>query len=853
MSTKITITPQTDFSRLMDAMTKAVEAISEAMAIYINLKLKGQHDDEITPLLRRHFESVYPKKQFRGTGIDWHIVDGLHRVQRGHTARPEGELPRLVQLILLHVNEAFIQSGRLAKGHVLFPSPLFIAVEALTVPQEPHTRAYPLLAARMLLSHRLGIWPRNAFTDYGVQDGDAIDENTVIEEIGNCRTWVSVGDIWTIKADLRKCFIGNFMAVRGVLLMRSSAAHALTFLNSGLFSKRWAPARLSLQFQFRLSQKFERLPPPSDFMNEILGVPVAIRGMDNVFFNGIKPSVGAGLVMQLSGGPGSGKTTFALALAAALAPLGTQSLYFSFEEEEGDLASKLRQQSQPRLKNLSYHQSDDSEWFKAYAIPTNSLAAIQSSVIDPLMQRIGQVQRDWPAVRNKQGIVPPLPFLVVLDSLSALSLDAESASPDNSSTKSSTVRQRLAAFVNLCRQMRVFVILVTSDNRSAWGDLDYVVDMVVNLKVEGADEHNRKPIRLFNLSKSRQQISRHGTHIFHLSGDSGFRIAPQLSSQMDAQQDIKQLLWDRHTFIESLNVRRTESGGYRYADFIKLHWRSQILLQGRGSSGKAGLALKIALSPKYAVEGFIEGQQSPRILIVSFLYPGSYYDVLQMRLQRAIVREAKVMQLRGLTEQAAERYVKSIPPVSVIHLTPGTLHAEDLHSMMVRRLEEGRLSGRPYTAAIIDGLHNLALQFPGASESSYLFPILYGTLSRANVTTITTFTTLAINSSEHGLAADANEESVFRLRVHLPLLHTLVQASDYVIEIVRAAKSDRPGTQQASILQTQSETTGVYLLRVQSAISRDPPSALIGWNRQEMEFTEPGTGYEESQRELPID
>lgn len=840
--------PDTDFKRLMAAMATAVDAISEAMAIFLEEHLAKTESQRVAARLKTHFEKAYPRKHYGSTGIDWHIVEGLYKNQRGHTARRQGENPRLVQLVIFHMEEALKQTDerRIAAGHILFPSPLYIAVEALTVPQEPHTRAFPLLAARSLLSRRLGIWPRNAFTDQVDSKDSPIDENVIIEEIGNCRTWVQYGDIWEIKSDPRKSFIGNFLALRGVLLMRFTYGEGIKFLRGGMFSTGWqkSSSRQSQGLQFKLSKKYERLPPPADFMNEILGVPVALRGMDNVFFNGIKPSVNAGLVVQLSGGPGSGKTTFALALAASLAPMGTQTLYFSFEEAEGDLISKLRQQSQPRLSKLSYHQSPDDKWFQAFDIGVTSLDTIEDQVIAPLKARLELSKADSPAVRESGGVLPPLPFLVVLDSLSALSLDENSKKGQTNS-----IRQRLASFVSLCREMRVLVILITSDDRLAWGDLDYVVDMVINLRVEGAQEHNKKPIRLLSLTKSRQQISRHGTHIFHLSGESGFRIAPQLSSQMDSQQDVRQLLWDRDSFIQALNIRSTGSGGYKYVDFIKLHWRSQILLQGKGSSGKAGLAMRIALSPRFSENGYIEDQSSPKVLVLSFLYPPAYYETLQQRLHRAMQREIKISSLLKFNADQAAKYIKEIPPVEVIRLTPGALHAEDLHSMLVRHLDAGKLNGRPYTAVIIDGLHNLALQFPGASESSYLFPILYGTLSRANVTTITTFTTLSINSSELGPAADTQEESVFRLRVHLPLLHTLVQASDYVLEVVR---KDRKLLNKSSILQGSDENS-VYLVRVQSAISRDPPDGLIGWHRQELEFADPGWEQQGTQASLPMD
>jgi len=866
---------QSSFPRLMELFGRTVGVVSEAIATALEAGLEKRPDD-LRDKLRGIFERVFPEPSYHPTGKDPHLVRGLYKRSRGHTTERS---PRLVDLVIFHLQEAFDQASErgVARGYILAPSPLLIAIEALTIPEAYHTRAYSLLAARIYLSRKLGVWPRNAFVDQGSSNTQfTIDENTIIEEFDYCRTLVEYGDIWSVKADPKKSFIGHYLAARGVLVLRFRQADAIDFMRRGIFSSQGAdPEVSSRELQYRLSHRYTKLPAPADFMNEILGVPLAIRGAEVIFFNGLKPSVNAGLVMQLSGGPGTGKTTLALALAAALASIGTQTLYFSVEEAAADLSSKLRQQLQSRLTALSYYSTDEENWFKAYELTPTSLNAIETSIIEPLAKSIAEEKSNWSTLKSAGAAIPALPFLVVVDSLSALDVEdggfqeAESAESterrrvDYRDGNQWLIRRRLSEFVRLCREMRVFVILITGDRGQPSRDLDYLVDMVVHLGVEGSDQHSQKPVRLLTLSKSRQQISRHGTHIFHLSGDSGLRLAPQLSSQMDALQDLRQLLWDRHTYSEVMNVRRASSGGYKYVEFMRIHWRSQILLQGKGSSGKAGLALKIALSPKFSAEGFVSGQDSPRVLVLSFLYPQSYYDTLKQRIEKGILRESKVSNLLGFSKQAAEKFATSIPKLTVIHLTPGFLVAEDLHSKLIRKLEEARLEGRPYSCVIIDGLHNLALQFPGAGESVNLLPIMYGTLARSNVTTITTFTTLALSSSEIGSAGDLAEESVFRLRVHLPLLHTLVQASDYVLEVFRADRA-RPladvydkaalSLRGSSIKAPSTEDRGAaYLVAVQSAISRDPPASLIGWQRQDLEFCDPGWNFGERQQSLPIE
>ena len=175
----------------------------------------------------------------------------------------------------------------------------------------------------------------------------------------------------------------------------------------------------------------------------------------------------------------------------------------------------------------------------------------------------------------------------------------------------------------------------------------------------------------------------------------------------------------------------------------------------------------------------------------------------------------------GFDKSAAAKFVAGTPRLGFVHFAPGFLSAEDLYSKLVRALEGAHLEGRPFTDVIIDGLHNLALQFPGARDTDVLWPIVYGTLSRVDVTTITTFTALELKEARKSHGTASPEESLFRLRTHLPLMHALVQASDYVIEISRAEQGE------------------LYETTIHSAINREPPRNHLFWHRGDLEFVEP--------------
>jgi hypothetical protein len=198
---------------------------------------------------------------------------------------------------------------------------------------------------------------------------------------------------------------------------------------------------------------------------------------------------------------------------------------------------------------------------------------------------------------------------------------------------------------------------------------------------------------------------------------------------------------------------------------------------------------------------------------VSFLYPSSYYEELQRRMLTLLALETNALVDKGFSSEDAREYARATPRVNVLNFSPGFLPGEDLYSKLFRALEAARLEGAPYTDVVIDGLQNLALQFPGARDADVLWPIVFGTLARANVSTVSTFTSLELMGGRPDRSATLPEEGEFRLKAHLPLLHALVQSSDYVLNVVRNPED------------------GGYELSVTSAVDREPPRERALWDR----------------------
>lgn len=145
--------PMQGFPQLIAAMTQCVGAMAEALCIALEFSEKRKALREKTAAaLKEHFQRIYPESKYHSTGIDPHLAIALHRDARGHYGR-NLDHPRLVDLVLLHLGEAIDQAEerRVSAGNLLVPSPVYLAVEALTIPKR-------LIAELMLYSPPEPCW-----------------------------------------------------------------------------------------------------------------------------------------------------------------------------------------------------------------------------------------------------------------------------------------------------------------------------------------------------------------------------------------------------------------------------------------------------------------------------------------------------------------------------------------------------------------------------------------------------------------------------------------------------------------------------------------------------------------------
>lgn len=795
---------------------RLLNSIFDALSILCEADKQGVdvNSNEINGQLYNCFEWIEKDAFSRFSGKNPHLTEGF-------PSKDKASQPRIVKLTKLAYNQVKRQENE--SKAILLPSPLKILLDILTVPAEPHSQAYALITCRNILFEYLMIYPKSAILPITKKTGrnNVITEvpwpSFTVEEItkaySEILTYQSHRDNYSKPVSFgrelskEKLFLAHYLAMKGVLNIRFGIKEKKKAVSKEEAYKHREEyckygdliGQNTLIYEFRLSYDYKDFPDISEFINQIWGIPIPISNADTVFCGAMKPSSDGGLVISAHGKAGTGKTSFALAMAASLAPLGTKTYYITFEENIDDLRNRLHSLIPTYLRKLSFFNKNSSEWFRAsrpnlFDFESSSGCGLMQSFTERQLTNIEEVIH---AESNKicDAIPKPCPLIVVIDSVSVLC----KGDGNNGSYRA------LHDFVKKCRELNVLVILLSGENDQALESLDYLVDTVIKLNYEGTQKLEVKPVRILNLIKTRQQVSRAGAHIFHMSDGKGFRIAPQLPSQLDKREKRWRHLPDQSQTIGVFYIQQLPLFDIK-KKFLDIYPESQILLHGHGSNGKAGLALKILMTPPRFIddEVGISTKDKPfcprrRILIVSFLYPDSYYGTLKRHIERQLKPQ--------LTLEAS---------LEILSFYPGYYTPENFLSKIILKLENATLEGEPFTGVLLDGLHNVFLQFPALASNTMIWPMLYNVLARSKVTTVTTFTTFSVAMST------MKEDDELLIQGHKPFLHALVQASDFYIML-------------DSVLRKNER---INELKVKSAIGQPIPSEILMWDRENLLFSD---------------
>ncbi|MBS1597066.1 MAG: AAA family ATPase [Bacteroidetes bacterium] len=754
----------------------------------------------------------------KNESFDNHITEGLFP---RHQERGEKVYPRILKLTINSFKDASEVSVR---SRFVIPSPLHILYYSLIAPENSQTAAYSLASCRTLLFNLLEkTYSFNRGSSKQNNLLNSIEEENISQAVDSFKRHIKISRSWPKDVNKKSPIfyinelVGHLMAMKGVAhLSFNSQGEARKFLhqqsrNSFLdqFGKKIITAR------FRLSNKFEELPETGELINQLYGIPMALKGGEIVFFGGLKPSSSGGLVVGVSGQAGIGKTSFALALANSLAPLKIKCFYLSLEEGENDIKKRLFSLQTAFEKELSFYQNPK-DWFFVTK-KTKNLS------LEDLLQLIGDIKDDLEKNIAESSLEKQNHSIIVIDNLNEYS--------------DGTNYNLIERFVEKARELKSIVILIGGEGVLEKLKMEYLIDIGINLVHEGLGQKGDKPLRLFNLYKTRHQLSRQGTHVFHMSGEEGFRISPQIPSQMDRKEKLKKLLQDESKLINTLNYlnddkslipveKKSFQHGNNNVNFLNLFPRTHILVHGYGSAGKAGFSLKLLLTPpiqrniapnRIKYNNYHSSTFRRKILILSFLYPQKYYhDIINDKI--------------GLQKKINKNY-PSLPDPIVEYLIfyPGYISPEDFINKITRKLDKAILEGQPFTGVLIDGLHNVFLQFISLQNNDMVWPLLYNILSRYDLTVVSTFTNFAMNDklldddpiSRNDIINQGLPDHLLMQKGMAPFLHALVKAADYYFFL------------EQFVLKSGERK---YLLSVKGAINQNVPTELLEWDKQRSVF-----------------
>lgn len=676
-----------------------------------------------------------------------------------------------------------------AREKVRLFSPLYFLRRILTADDFLESEAYAHAIIRAeIFAAAIKSFPPEVGQNIYEYIGEAIKYQNISKSLASISSYIAKRDTIYLR-DASDFIVGNLLASQGYAYLNFEHGDILN-AKSRSTEREWMPIGTFLSnssiaftaetaYELRFVRDLDVLPSASQILSELDGIPLALPGARMIFSGGIRATESNGTVVRITGKSGTGKTTLALSICTALAPLGTSTFYLSCEEEQEDLIDRIYSVTPPFIANTrkfllpkGVSSFDDESWFTALHLNANDPSSNFSSVelfIDEIVSLYESKKTD-PKEKRPPGLVP---FVVVLDGVH------EVVAPESHGDAA----DKLHALVNKLRELNALVVLLSADiDNQAFRSLDYLVDVVIKLDSLDQSGNSIEKLRSFRLEKTRRQFSHTGNHRYHISKQGGVKLYPNLPSILET---FKRFRWqepDRTSYFDFLGSRDLTGERSSNRPWLKIFEKSHTLITGQGSSGKASFALRLLTSPlrndrrtsnayrDMFDSSFSEAElQSRRLLIISFLYPESYYAKLIRTIQKS-----KYPDRLGM-EPTPEIFEE------VMSFYPGHLQPEVLVGKIAAELHRGHVDGLPYDSVLIDGLHNVFLQFPGLESDTLIWPILSEIFRRSGVTLVTThahFNVIGMDQDQH-LAFDVRSMA----NRSVPLLQSLVNSADYYLDV----------------------------------------------------------------------
>lgn len=511
-------------------------------------------------------------------------------------------------------------------------------------------------------------------------------------------------------------------------------------------------------------------------------------GLRSAFRGGLRLYDNQGIVTLIRGGPGTGKTSLAIAHASAAVLEGGCAVVLSLEETREALLSKFASV----IPRVSRH--DVEEWIRESYLwlwGTDGDGFSSRHELGPLVDQVpGFVSNAIKKWQEPSGrVTTDAPLCVVIDSLTAYLL-VKAPHSSGKRDPSADYRENVFRVIQEWRSSKVITVLIAgADPRLAAEQAEYLADNVIVLDTQDTS-------RTLCLQKSRLQPTSPETHLLHVSSD-GVRVfaGTAAAAKRSAERSIVPVAGESHVPIAWVDVSPAKGGQPRIRRYVQsVPEGTHISVFGVGSTRKAkyGLILLLStpvsgsiwrtatlqrLAPNEPLElSKVSGPIETAALASSSRIAGDVYDVAETRLghvdpsrrvhvisflhgqdnYRAMVRG--FLDRRPATSDGPGRSQLAAELVRTTVFHPGQLEP----SVLVRKIEralDSRPDGRTPTGVLLDGIHNALVAFPKIARAPWVWNEIAALCAERGATLVSTYSLMSSALTSIGLDGGAAIDS----------------------------------------------------------------------------------------------
>jgi KaiC/GvpD/RAD55 family RecA-like ATPase len=286
-----------------------------------------------------------------------------------------------------------------------------------------------------------------------------------------------------------------------------------------------ALVNLDLTDLFSYGLKFKA--DPAFVLTNLFGRSTGIEGLDYLLYGGLWIPTQEKMSLVVSGAPGIGKSTLALALSTQVAARGGLCLLFRFEQPEGVIRRQVGHFHRNLLPFFDMTAFTESEFVNDATQPPRDNSARGLMVISDIPTTpVEEIQNIALKIANSPHAKQFEERLVVFDSISAAR--GYGKDPD-------LWRTFLLESTGVLRALGYTVVFLVERNQREEVDFeDYVADLDIRLSQQRQDHSYL--FRVLEITKSRWQPSHRGHHVYTIETGNGMQVYPSSAAVVAARR-----------------------------------------------------------------------------------------------------------------------------------------------------------------------------------------------------------------------------------------------------------------------------------------------------------------------------